>query len=405
MAPLSSTGGLPTRPERNRLRRVAGFIDHLRLNGFVVGLGETQAAAELLAAPDFDLTRTRAGLKALLASSREEWEQFDALYEAYWFGRGRAARQASQQHSMRKGHPKNAPLPHAWRQHLGMAANDRAPQIESEGEEPEGGSATGRLIAAETPARARADLRHIADPREIAEAEALAYRLARAMSTRLSRRWRLAHRGRRIDIRRSIRANLGHGGTMLELFRKGRPQRPVRIVAFVDVSGSMQHYSRFFLQFVKGLVGQWADTDAYLFHTRLVRVTNAMREKNATKAMMQLSLLAEGFGGGTKLAESLAVFNARYAKRAVNSRTVAMIFSDGYDTGTPAALATELARLRKRVPRLVWLNPLLGWANYRPVAASMAAAMPYIDRFAAANSISALAAIEPELSHLWRTAK
>ncbi len=403
MTPTGSEPGLSIAPERRPLLPIAGFVDHLRLNGFVVGLGETQAVAGLLAAPDVDLRQTRASLKVLLASNRDEWERFDALYEAYWFGRGRQ-RQAPRNLS-RKMPPNAAPLPDAWQQHFGVAANDRAPQIETEGGEPEGGGASGRLIAAPMTARSRTDLRHLADPREIAEAEALAYRLARAMSTRLSRRWRLAHRGRRIDIRRSIRANLGHGGTLLELFRKARPARPVRIVAFVDVSGSMRHYSRFFLQFVKGLVGQWVDTDAYLFHTRLVRVTDAMREKNATRAMMQLALLAEGFGGGTKLAESLAVFNARYAKRAVNSRTVTMVFSDGYDTGTPELLAAELAKLRKRVPRLVWLNPLLGWANYRPVAASMAAAMPYIDRFAAANTLSALAAIEPELSRLWRTAR
>ncbi|MHB1104182.1 MAG: vWA domain-containing protein [Devosia sp.] len=386
------------------LRGLAGFIDHLRLNGFVVGVGETEAIADLLASEGFDLTLARPSLKVLLASNREEWERFDALYEAYWLGRGRQ-RQPGPSNVARKLHPDLAPLPQAWQQHLGQVANDRAPQLES-GDEPSTGSeASGRLIAARTAARARVDLRRFADAGEIAEAEVLAYRLARSMSTRLSRRWRLAHRGRRIDIRRSIRANLGHGGTMLELFRKARPERPVRIIAFVDVSGSMQHYSRFFLQFVKGLVGQWADTDAYLFHTRLVRVTDAMRERNATKAMMQLSLLAEGFGGGTKLAESLAAFNARYAKRAVNSRTVLMVFSDGYDTGSPAALAAELATLRKRVPRLVWLNPLLGWANYRPVAASMAAAMPYIDHFAAANTIGALAAMETDLARLWRNAR
>ena len=390
--------------KRPFLLPIAGFIDHLRLNGFVVGLAETTAVADLLTSPEFDLVHARRSLKVLLASNREEWDRFSALYESYWFGRGRQ-RQAPSQNLTRKIHPNTAPLPDAWKRHLGQTANDRVPQIESEGDKPEGGGASGRLIAAHTPARARTDLRHMADAREIAEAEVLAYRLARSMSTRLSRRWQLAHRGRRIDIRRSIRANLGHGGTMIELFRKARPERPVRIIAFVDVSGSMLHYSRFFLQFVKGLVGRWADTDAYIFHTRLVRVTDAMREKNATKAMMQLSLLAEGFGGGTKLADSLAVFNARYAKRAVNSRTVAMVFSDGYDTGTPKALAAELCKLRKRVPRLVWLTPLLGSANYRPVAASMAAAMPFINCFAAANTISALAAMETELSHLWRTAR
>ena len=118
-----------------------------------------------------------------------------------------------------------------------------------------------------------------------------------------------------------------------------RPDRPVRIVLMLDVSGSMKPYSRFFLQFVKGLVAQWHDADAYLFHTRLVRVTDALRERDPLAAMTRLSLMAEGFGGGTRLGECLEVFNDRYAKRALNSRSVFLILSDGYDTGPPEMLA------------------------------------------------------------------
>ncbi len=174
----------------------------------------------------------------------------------------------------------------------------------------------------------------------------------------------------------------------------------MRIVVFLDVSGSMKAYSRFFLQFVKGLVCQWIDTDAYLFHTRLIRVTDALRERDATKAMMRLSLMAEGFGGGTKLGASLRTFNDAYAKRALNSRSVVIMLSDGYDTGPADRLARELARLKRRAPRLVWLNPLLGWRDYEPVTAAMAAALPFVDHFAAANTLESLAAIEPDLARL-----
>jgi uncharacterized protein with von Willebrand factor type A (vWA) domain len=174
----------------------------------------------------------------------------------------------------------------------------------------------------------------------------------------------------------------------------------VRIVVFLDVSGSMKHYSRFFLQFVKGLVSKWLQSDAYLFHTRLVRVTETIRDANMARAMTRLALMAEGFGGGTKLGESLKTFNERYAKQAVNSRTIALILSDGYDTGTPEELAAQLAVLKKRVRRLVWLNPLLGWRAYEPVTRAMQAAMPFIDPFAAANTLESLAALEPELARL-----
>ena len=116
--------------------------------------------------------------------------------------------------------------------------------------------------------------------------------------------------------------------------------------------------------------------------------------------MTRLALLADGFGGGTKLGESLKRFNDVYAKRALNSRSVVMVLSDGYDTGAPDLLARELARLKRRAPRLVWLNPLLGWRDYRPVTAAMTAAMPFIDHFAAANTLESLAAIEGELARI-----
>ena len=116
--------------------------------------------------------------------------------------------------------------------------------------------------------------------------------------------------------------------------------------------------------------------------------------------MTRLALMAEGFGGGTKLGESLKVFNDRYAKRALNSRTVFMILSDGYDTGTPEMLGVELKRLKKRVRRIVWLNPMLGWRDYEPITQAMSQALPLIDHFAAANTLESLSAIETDLARL-----
>ena len=247
---------------------------------------------------------------------------------------------------------------------------------------------------------AKTDLRHIADPEELAEAERLAAELARAMRYRICRRYRSAPRARRLDLRRTVRRNLGRGGEPIDLVRRRRRDRPVRIVVLLDVSGSMERYSRFFLQFVHGLVGGWAASDAYLFHTRLVRVTGALRDRDPREAMRRLSLIAQGFGGGTRIAESLAVFNDRYATAALDSRSVVIILSDGYDTGDVSAMAREMRRLRRRARRIVWLNPLLGWRDYEPVARAMAAALPYVDCFAAAHTLEALAALEDRLAHL-----
>jgi uncharacterized protein with von Willebrand factor type A (vWA) domain len=116
--------------------------------------------------------------------------------------------------------------------------------------------------------------------------------------------------------------------------------------------------------------------------------------------MDRLSLMVEGFGGGTRIAGALKAFNDRYAPSTLDSRSVVIVLSDGYDSDAPDALVAELRRLKRRARRLVWLNPLLGWRDYAPVARAMAVALPFIDCFAAAHSLASLAALEGELARL-----
>jgi uncharacterized protein with von Willebrand factor type A (vWA) domain len=379
--------------------RIAGFVDHLRLNDFAVGPAETAAALEMFSRGGItDPEASRRALKVLLAGRQEEWRRFDDLFEAYWFARGRE-RVGGAGASHRKT---SARRPTIWSDHLGADDTGAAArQGVRPGEADDSGSgSTSRLVASEQKNIQKTDLRHIAQAEEIAEAERLAWRLASAMRHRICRRYRPDAAGRRLDLRRTIRRNISHGGEPFRLVGKARPDRPVRIVVFLDVSGSMKLYSRFFLQFVKGLVCEWIHADAYLVHTKLIRVTDALEEKDSVKAMTRLALMADGFGGGTKLGESLRTFNDHHARRATNSRTVAIILSDGYDTGTPELLQAELARLKRRVRRLVWLNPVLGWQDYEPITRAMALALPLIDHFAAANTLEALAAIEADLARL-----
>jgi uncharacterized protein with von Willebrand factor type A (vWA) domain len=371
--------------------RVIGFMQHLRFNGFTVGPAETQTALTALTMADvMDRNAVRLNLKTLLTGRHEEWARFDDLFEAYWSRAGRVRERVDATHrtSSRRAEIWANRLPEGGDAAGAPSVNDRiAPE-------------NGRLAASSATSLARTDLRHIADPAEIAEAERLALHLARAMAYRLSRRFRIEASGAKLDLRRTIHRSIPHGGEPIDLARKDRPDRPVRIVLLLDVSGSMKPYSRFFLQFMKGLVSAWRESDAYLFHTKLARVTDAIRERDPLIAMMRLSLMAEGFGGGTRLGDSLKVFNDRYAKRALNSRSVFFVVSDGYDTGAPEGLSRELYRLKKRVRRLVWLNPLLGWRNYEPVTRAMAAALPFIDHFAAAHTLEALASIEGDLHRL-----
>lgn len=386
--------------------RIAGFVAHLRRNGIEAGPAETDAALRVLArgpAPTLDEARRR--LKILLTGRRGEWERFDDLFEAWWLARGRVrTRPATLQ---RAGTPSRA-TSNLWGERAGEVIADRSLHPEAAGADTADGGGdgeAGRRTRASRAASARhaigrTDLRHVVDPEEMKRAGEVACRLARALRYRLSRRRRIAPRGARIDLRRTIRRSLAHGGEPFTLIRRRRPERPVRIVLLLDVSGSMQPYARYLLQFVHGLVASWDRADAYLFHTRLVRITDVLREKDALLAMRRLSLMAEGFGGGTRMGECLRTFNDHYAKRALDSRSVLVMASDGYDTGEPRDCVEQMIRLRRRVRRVVWLNPMLGWARYEPLTRTMHALLPYIDRFVPAHSLDALAAVEPELGTL-----
>ena len=397
---MTTAGTLPS-SRRGPTARLRGFMAHLRLNGFAVGPGESEAALAFLGASDpSDAVAARLALKTMLSGDRGQWERFDALFDAYWFGRGvkiaaRAPDQAAARH--------DAAPPAIWSRALPPARGE--PAGPTARHDPEGGDAAlpegkGRLVASRREALRRADLRALVSPEDMAEAERLAERLARVLRYRLSRRRRPARRGDAIDLRRTMRRNLSKGGEPLELMRKHRPDRPVNLVLLLDVSGSMKLYSRYFISFVRGLIGQWLRADAFVFHTRLVHISDVLRERDRLRAMDRLSLMVEGFGGGTRIAGALKTFNDRHARAVLNSRSVVIMMSDGYDTDPPAALAAELARLKRRARRLIWLNPLLGWRDYAPVAGAMAAALPYIDCFAAAHSLESLGALEVELARL-----
>ena len=381
--------------------RVSGFIAHLRRDGFAVGPAETELVLSVLAAAEVPgAAAVRLALKTLLSGNREQWARFDELFDAYWFGRGVRIVAPAQAEA---GARNRSPRPKIWDKALlreeTASAMSRAEHSQANGGGPEG-RGTGRLIASRSDALSRTDLRTLITPEEAAEAERIAERLARAIRYRLSRRRTPARRGEMIDIRRTIRRNLSRGGEPIELRRKHRPERPVKLVVLLDASGSMEVYSRYFINFMRGLIGGRLHADAFLFHTRLVHVADALRERDPSVGMTRLSLMADGFGGGTRIATALKTFNDRYAKETLDSRSVVIVMSDGYDTDSPQALAVELRRLKRRAHRLVWLNPLLGWKGYAPVARAMAVALDYVDCFATAHSLASLAALEGELARL-----
>ena len=269
----------------------------------------------------------------------------------------------------------------------------------SDGDEPADGRGR-REGASRAEALTTADLRHIVDPDDVAATHALAARLARVMRARLVRREQVRRRGRRLDLRRTIHRNVSHGGTPIDLAWRRRKIKPLRLVILLDASGSMSLYTAFFVRFLHGVVDSFREAEAFVFHTRLAHVSPSLRDRDVTRAVDKLALMAQGIGGGTRIGESLATFNRWHARRVINSRTAVMIVSDGYDTGEPERLGEEMRRMRRRCRRIIWLNPLIGWRDYSPQARGMQAALPYVDLFAPAHNLQSLAELEPYLARI-----
>ena len=379
--------------------KLTAFAHTLRGNGFKVGLAETADALSILVMSAADKPATlKPALRTLFCATRSDWERFDEIFDAFWLARGiRQARvlagaapegaapvRALKDVGPRGGKPG---LP----DHVERRQDDGGYSVDGRGKR-EGASRAENL--------ASIDLRHIVNPEEIRDAHALAERLARVMRARLMRRERLRKLGRRLDLRRTIHKSVSHGGTPLELAWRKRKERPLRLVFLLDASGSMSLYTAFFVRFLHGVVDAFREAEAFVFHTRLAHVSASLRDRDVSRAVDKLALMAQGIGGGTKIGECLATFNRWHARRVINSRTAVMIVSDGYDTGEPSRLAEEMWRLRRLCHRIVWLNPLIGSRDYSPQARGMQAALPYVDLFAPAHNLQSLAALEPYLARI-----
>jgi uncharacterized protein len=378
-------------------RRLAGFARTLRDAGFSIGRSETGDAALVIASPLADRPeRLRAALRALFASNRSEYERFDELFDAFWRGRGvkRAVASVTTLGGANRARRFEARPPGAGADGFperAEAETPDAPAAEGMGRE-RGASARESL--------ARKDFALLAAGSEREQALALAERLARAMRARVTRRERARRKGRRVDLRATLRRSVARGGEPIDLKFGLRKRKPLRIVALLDASGSMELYVPAFTRFLYALSQAFSEAEAYLFHTRLAHVSSALGERNHARALDRLSLMAEGVGGGTRIGDCLADFNRSHAKRVLRSRACVMIFSDGYDTGAPEKLAAEMRALRRRCRRIVWLNPLTGREGFAPVARGMRAALPYVDLFAPAHDLKSLAALERYLARL-----
>lgn len=380
--------------------KLAAFLRTLRDNGFAVGLHEGRDAASLMAAGYAERPGLlRMAFKHLFSARKSDWEKFDGLFDAFWLGK----RVRSRSLTMGSAKAANSPSLKSLRDNLSalMASEAATDQVPSADEAPEQRAGKGRMEgASRVDNLADVDFRKMADPDQIAEAHAAAARLAKTMRTRLTRRDLARRRGYRLDLRRTIHRNISHGGVPISLVKRQRKEKPLRLVVLLDASGSMSMYTAVFLRFIHGVLDEFREAEAFLFHTRLAYVSDALKEKDPARALDRLSIMAQGAGGGTRIGESLQTFNRWHAARVLHSRSCVMIVSDGYETGDAALLGREMAALARRCRRIVWLNPMMAWEGYAPEAAGIKAALPHVDLYAPANTLKSLTELEPYLAKL-----
>ena len=379
--------------------RIVGFFSHLRFNNLKLGVSEVETALTILGRINLsDPFEVRRSLKPLCVGNLDESRRFEDLFDSYWMDTGRVKRKV-----IPNG---NVPSEEKKVSEIGDKATDNSESSSGAQNEPDEETAIlndqreGELVAVEEASKMHKDLREFVTNQEIDDAMEVAIRIGKALRDKRSRRLVNSKKGQALDFRKTIRRSLSTGGDPFKLINKSKPDRPKRIVALCDVSGSMNVYSKIFLAFLSALMRNDKNTDAYLFHTELVRVTDALRDENTGRSMEKLSLLANGFGGGSRIGHSIKKFSKTYARRFVNSKSVVMILSDGYDSNNVNDLVKALTNLKKRGCKIIWLNPLKGWKDYAPVTASMAASLPYLDLFSAANTLNDLAALDEELEKL-----
>jgi uncharacterized protein len=323
------------------------------------------------------------GLRALLVTRPEEAAAFDRCFEAFW--RTRSAADEVAEALTGPSVPGEAPEAPGETQ----GARKERLELEGWGEEDgaeDGGEPLGVPVASEMEALATRDFSTF-NPDQLDEVLRLTVQIARRLARRVSRRRRPVRRRGRVDLRRTLRANLTKG-EIIDLRYRQRKRRKVRLVLLCDVSGSMDLYSRFLLQFLFALQHVFSRVETFTFSVHLTRVTEYLRARSYREVLRRLQDVRD-WSGGTRIGESLAEFN-RHWTHLVDRRTIVILLSDGWDTGDPEVLATELLRIKRRAGRVIWLNPLLGNPSYQPLTRGMAAALPLVDHFAAAHNLAAL---------------
>ena len=225
---------------------------------------------------------------------------------------------------------------------------------------------------------------------EVQEAKKLMSEMRWNLGMRPTHRKAPSRNGSYPDMRRIVRRNLKYGAEILELTWRETKRKPRPLVIICDISGSMSLYSRLLLHFIHTISNGLMNVEAFVFGTRLTRVTRQLKKRDVDDAVRDVSNSVQDWSGGTRIGDALHYFNHKWARRVLGRGAVVLVISDGWDRGDASMLQVEMDRLQHSSHRLIWLNPLLGSPDYRPLTIGMKTALPYIDNFLPAHNLDSL---------------
>ena len=382
--------GVAPRPLPPLLRNLTLFGRLLRGIGLPVSTARMLDLAEAL--PRIEVFRREefhAAARALLIHRREDLDLFDAAFNLFWetppekWTRTRLP-------GMVLRRPRAAPAPVSLRPN---------PADTGGGDEERPPRPFARRTWSDREVLESRDFSDL-DEDELREVQALIRDAGWETARRRVVRFRPGGR-RAPDFRRTLRKSLRSGGEWFRLERRRRREKPRPLIALADVSGSMEQTARVLLHFLYGLShGTPARVEAFVFATRLTRITRKLADRRMDRALREASEAVRDWSGGTRIGEALHRFNLEWARRLPTSSAVVLLVSDGWDRGDPALVAAEMERLRGLAWRIVWLNPLLGDAGYEPLTRGMAAALPHVHDFLAVNNLASVRELAGHLRRL-----
>ena len=354
---------------------IVQFCRFLRQKGFAAGTEEEAITLQALQFIDYiDSSIFRLALKTTLCRSKTQAEEFDLLFNDYWKQAGKAVDAKVKDGSSKKQPVVQQKSFKSLKTWLHGNRNDETEETAT--------YSTGENISCK-------DFSAISEE-DVGELMLIIRALAKRLAAKTSRRYKFTNRISIPDLRHTLRKNLRRGGELLELaYRKPKRNR-VKLVLLCDVSKSMELYTSFLLQFIYAFQQVYGRMETFTFGTSLKRITPVLKEKHFRETLHLLGSENNDWAGGTRIGESLDSFVKLYSKKMLDSKTIIIILSDGWDTGNMYLLKKNMEFIYKKARKIIWLNPLAGFAAYRPDVAGMQTAMPFIDVFAPVHNVESL---------------